>query len=78
MGGTMMACVPDLELERKFLAMFPLVARWQISGETLLLLDADGKTLATFESRYFEAVARQRYSRITRHFEQSLDVPSVH
>jgi heat shock protein HslJ len=54
MGGTMMACVPDLELERKFLAMFPQVARWEISGETLRLLDEDGKTLATFESRYMK------------------------
>jgi heat shock protein HslJ len=52
MGGTMMACVPDLELERKFLAMFPQVARWQIKGETLGLLNGDGKTVATFESRY--------------------------
>jgi heat shock protein HslJ len=52
MGGTMMACVPDMELERKFLALFPQVARWQITGETLRLLDAGGKTLAIFESRY--------------------------
>jgi heat shock protein HslJ len=54
MAGTLMACVPDLELERKFLAIFPEVARWKISGETLRLLDAAGGTLATFESRYLK------------------------
>jgi heat shock protein HslJ len=54
MAGTMMACVPDLELERKFLAIFPQVARWKISGETLRLVDAGGATLATFESRYMK------------------------
>jgi heat shock protein HslJ len=52
MAGTLMACVPDLELERKFLAMFALVAGWEISGETLRLLDSQGKALANFESRY--------------------------
>lgn len=52
MGGTLMACVPEVELERSFLAIFPQVAHWEISGETLRLLDAEGKTLATFESRY--------------------------
>jgi len=52
MAGTLMACVPDLELEREFLAMFALVARWEISGESLRLLDSQGKSLATFESRY--------------------------
>ena len=54
MAGTMMACVPDMELERKFLAMFAQVAHWEIIGETLRLLDADGKTLATFASRNSE------------------------
>ena len=51
MAGTMMACVPDMELERKFLAMFPLVARWDISGVTLRLLDSQGEPLATFAAR---------------------------
>jgi len=51
MAGTMMACVPDMELERKFLAMFAQVAHWEIIGETLRLLDAEGKTLASFASR---------------------------
>lgn len=54
MAGTLMACVPDLDLERKFLAIFPQVARWKISGETLRLLDAGGATLANFESRYMK------------------------
>lgn len=54
MAGTMMACVPDLDLERTFLAIFPQVARWKISGETLRLLDAGGATLANFESRYMK------------------------
>ena len=54
MAGTLMACVPDLELERKFLAVFPQVARWKISGETLRLVDAGGATLAIFESRYMK------------------------
>ena len=51
MAGTMMACVPDMEMEKQFLAMFAQVARWEIIGETLRLLDAEGKTLATFASR---------------------------
>jgi heat shock protein HslJ len=51
MAGTLMACVPDLELERQFLAMFALVARWEISGESLRLLDSQGKSLAAFEAR---------------------------
>lgn len=52
MAGTMMACVPDMDLERKFLAMFGQVAGWEIQGETLKLLDENRKPLATFESRY--------------------------
>ena len=54
MGGTMMACTANMEVERKFLGMFSEVARWQISGETLTLVNADGKTLAVFESRYLQ------------------------
>jgi len=52
MGGTMMACVSNMDLERKFLGMFSQVAGWEIRGETLQLLDANRKPLATFESRY--------------------------
>jgi heat shock protein HslJ len=51
MAGTMMACAANMELEKKFLAMFSQVARWEIAGESLRLLDVDGKTLATFAAR---------------------------
>lgn len=51
MGGTLMACVPNVDLERKFLEMFGQVAGWEIRGETLQLLDANRKPLAVFESR---------------------------
>ena len=53
-AGTLMACVPDMDLERKFLAIFPRAARWKISGETLRLLDDSGATLATFDSVYLQ------------------------
>jgi heat shock protein HslJ len=57
MGGTLMACVGSgMELEKKFLSVFPQVAHWEIRGETLQLRDADRKTLANFESRYFNAL----------------------
>ena len=57
MAGTMMACVGSgMELEKKFLSVFPQVAHWEIRGETLSLRDADGKTVANFESRYFNAL----------------------
>ena len=52
MGGTLMACVPEREIERQFLAVFPEVVPWEITGETLRLIGAEGQTLATFESRY--------------------------
>jgi heat shock protein HslJ len=52
MGGTLMACTANMELEREFLRMFDQVAAWKIDGETLQLLDDGGKPLATFESRY--------------------------
>jgi len=54
MGGTMMACVSGMDIEQKFLGMFARVTRWEISGESLRLLDGDGKTLAKFESRYLK------------------------
>jgi len=50
-AGTLMACAGDMDLEKRFLATFPRVARWEISGETLRWLDAGGKTLATFQAR---------------------------
>ncbi len=50
MGGTMMACVSNMDLEPRFLGMFGQVASWDIQGETLQLLDANRKPLATFAS----------------------------
>ena len=49
--GTMMDCVPNMDLEQKFLAMFAQVSRWEISGETLRLLDSQGEPLAMFAAR---------------------------
>jgi len=49
-GGTMMACEGRMDIEQRFMAMFENVARWKISGNTLQLLDASGKAIATFES----------------------------
>src|SRR4029079_19549774 len=43
MAGTMMACVPDMDLEKKFLAMFAQVAHWEIIGEPVWLADAGGE-----------------------------------
>ena len=52
MAGTKMACAEtSMQLENEFLAIFPLVATWEISGQSLRLLDEGGKTLATFEAR---------------------------
>jgi copper homeostasis protein (lipoprotein) len=52
MASTRMACLGDgMKIEEQFLAIFPLVSRWEISGQTLRLLDADGKALATFQAR---------------------------
>lgn len=50
-AGTLMACTGDMGMEKRFLATFAQVARWEISGETLRWLDAGGKTLATFQAR---------------------------
>jgi heat shock protein HslJ len=54
MGGTLMACAANMELEQNFLRMFGQVAGWKIAGESLQLLDDGGKPLAMFESRYLE------------------------
>jgi hypothetical protein len=40
-----------MKIEDEFLAIFPRVARWEISGQTLQLFDADGNPLATFQAR---------------------------
>jgi len=54
-AGTMMACAGGgMELEQRFHKMLGSVAGWKISGETLQLTNAQGMTVATFESRYMK------------------------
>ena len=50
LGGTRMFCEAQMPLEQRFLAMFSQVSSWEISGSTLRLLDASGKTAATFNT----------------------------
>ncbi len=60
MAGTKMACPGTaMETENEFLAIFPRVAKWEISGQTLRLLDDGGKTLATFQARAPEQTGSQ-------------------
>jgi heat shock protein HslJ len=49
-AGTMMACVDSMELERGFLDMLAVVARWRIDGQRLELIDSRGDVLARFEA----------------------------
>jgi len=51
-AGTMMACSNGMVIERQIHEMFPRVAGWKISGETLQLVSSNGMRLATFESVY--------------------------
>ena len=51
MAGTMMACAANMDLEQKFLAHVRAGGALGNPGETLRLLDADGKPLATFAAR---------------------------
>jgi heat shock protein HslJ len=51
LGGTRMFCQARMELEQKYLAMFGEVAGWKITGNTLELLDANTKPVATFEGK---------------------------
>jgi heat shock protein HslJ len=50
MGGTKMACMDQerMRLEQRYLEMFSTVARWKIAGQTLELVDAQDRTVATF------------------------------
>ena len=41
-----------MDIERRIHEMFPRVAGWKISGETLQLTDSNGTPIATFESVY--------------------------
>jgi len=50
LGGTRMFCEAQMPLEQRFLAMFAQVSGWEINGSTLRLLDANGKTAATFNT----------------------------
>jgi heat shock protein HslJ len=50
LGGTRMFCEGRMQIEERFLTMFSQVARWEIAGAGLRLLDGDGKTVATFEA----------------------------
>ena len=50
LGGTRMFCQPNMQLEQKFLGMFQNVASWKITGNSLELLDAGGKAVASFET----------------------------
>jgi len=50
LGATKMACLEEarMKLEQDYLQMLTQVAGWKIDGSSLLLLDANGATLATF------------------------------
>ena len=48
---TMMACPTGMETESAFLAALGRARTARVSGQQLLLLDADGKTLARFEAQ---------------------------
>ena len=50
LGGTRMFCEGRMQIEERFLTMFPQVARWEIAGAGLRLLDGNGKTVAAFEA----------------------------
>lgn len=52
LASTLMMCLSGGELERDFLATLERTARWQVQGQQLTLLAADGATLAVFEPRY--------------------------
>jgi heat shock protein HslJ len=53
MGGTKMACLDAarMDLEQRYLDMFARVTRWKITDRELALLDAHGKSVATFEAQ---------------------------
>ncbi len=52
MASTMMACLPaGSDTERNFLSALSATAAHDIRGETLQLLDSDGKVRARFTSR---------------------------
>lgn len=54
LAATMMACSTESAPEQSFLAALDKVARWQIRGQELHLLDAEGRLMAEFEARYMQ------------------------
>jgi putative lipoprotein len=51
---TLMACVPPFDrLERDLAETLGSAARFDVTGESMSLLDGSGKTLATFRAVYF-------------------------
>lgn len=57
MGGTRMACEGRMELEGRFLNAFASVSAWKITNDVLVLSDADGKPVATFQASTEPALA---------------------
>jgi len=54
LGSTKMAC-PNVDFnEQQLLTVFSNTTHYQITGESLSLLDKNSETLATFESIYFQ------------------------
>jgi putative lipoprotein len=55
MAGTMMACADAVaEQEKAVLTALAAAQRWRIAGERLELFDAQGQSVAQFESRYLQ------------------------
>ncbi|HEX7115217.1 MAG TPA: META domain-containing protein [Steroidobacter sp.] len=52
LAGTMMACAHGMQHERAFHDALTKAASWKIEGERLELFDANGFSLARFESCY--------------------------
>jgi uncharacterized lipoprotein YbaY/heat shock protein HslJ len=50
MAGTMMMCSQGMDTEQRFLKSLGQVSKWKIAGQSLELLDADGKALAQFKA----------------------------
>jgi len=50
MASTMMACMKGMDTEKKFLDALGRVKTWKISGQQLLLSDAEGKVIARFSA----------------------------
>lgn len=53
-AGTMMACPQGMEQEQAFHQALISAVRWEITGETLQLFDADGASVAVIETRYLK------------------------